>query len=76
MTWYGFIWTGTAWERVCTGDDLGECHRRLNRIADDRGVKDSFCVMTGGGAPTFVPVGTHRLAQAAFEGTEGTDDPS
>jgi hypothetical protein len=53
MTWYGWVRRrkGASWERVCQAPTLGECSKRLGRIARERGVRDKDSCMTSGAAP-------------------------
>ena len=52
-TWFGFIWCTRRqrWEKVCQGDGLGACARKLGEIARVRGVKDRHTAMTTGAVP-------------------------
>ncbi len=55
--WHGWLWIASAqrWRKVCQGDSLSQCSRRLSREGDRWGVPDRWQVMTGGAAPTFTP---------------------
>lgn len=54
--WKGWIWSAGRWQAVCAGDDLGQCHRRLNKICSDHGItKSTHAAMTTGAPPTFTP---------------------
>jgi hypothetical protein len=53
--WFGWIWARGGWQRVCCGDSLGQCGRRLAREARRWKVTDKLTVMTGGGTPAYVP---------------------
>jgi hypothetical protein len=57
--WSGWIWVATAkrWRKVCEGESLSQCHRRLTREMRRWGVLDKHCAMTTGGVPTFTPQG-------------------
>ena len=70
MTWYEWIWDTRRqrWERVCEGETMGACSKRLGEIVRIRGTKDKYATMTGGGCPTFRPAGrSHQTAQDATE---------
>jgi hypothetical protein len=54
--WVGWLWSEQEWERVCSGENLSECSRRLGAIAKKRGVKDGLTCMTGGGVPQYKPI--------------------
>lgn len=56
MEWFGFIYSAGAWERVCDAHDLGSCHRKLNAICRERGVRgDREAAMTSGAPPSWTP---------------------
>jgi hypothetical protein len=55
MRWHGWAWTGAKWRWCCEADSLERCARELSRHARRLRVKDSHCVMTGGGSPSFTP---------------------
>jgi hypothetical protein len=59
MTWFGWLWIASAqrWQRVCAGESLSQCHRRLSRGAKRWGVPDKHCCLAMGGPPSFVPQG-------------------
>ena len=61
MNWTGWLRMGrdSPWQKVCTGNTLSECARKLTREADKRGVRDTNTIITGGGVP-FTP--TARVA--------------
>lgn len=59
--WFGWIWTGGAWQRVCEGASLAECSDRLSAECRRRGVQAKYSCLTGGGAPRFIP---HDATQA------------
>lgn len=55
-SWQGWLWSGDTWERVCNGDSIGECSRRLGEQARRRGIRtDKYSCMTGGGWPRLCP---------------------
>jgi hypothetical protein len=57
MQWFGWIWIG-QWERVTGPHETPSlCSRALDKIGVERGVPGRHQVMTGGGPPTFTPVG-------------------
>jgi hypothetical protein len=54
--WTGWIWTGKAWEAVCSADGLGRCANELNRLAETRGVTRSLWqILTREGKPPAAP---------------------
>lgn len=53
--WFGWLWTGDSWERVCSAPTLPECSRRLGAECRRRGVQEKYSCLTAGGAPRFVP---------------------
>ena len=65
--WYGWLWVGNSWERVCSGTSLGECSDRLSEQAKRRGVPAKHSCMTGGGAPRFIPRDAQHKEMAAHE---------
>jgi len=72
--WHGWLWTGDAWARVCGGDSLGECSRRLGEHGRRRGVPDKHCVMTGGGCPNFIPYDATEAIPCDAKGISPEDD--
>lgn len=69
MDWYGWLWNGSQWERVCGPfASLSDCSRALGRIGTERGIPGKQQVMTGGSQPRFVP--THGFAQAGRSGAK------
>jgi len=56
--WFGWLWIDEQWHRVCRGSTLASCSATLGVEARRRGIKDKYAVMTQGGAPTFIPVGS------------------
>jgi hypothetical protein len=68
MTWIGWLWIGDRWERVCIASTLGECSRQLGKIGAERGIPCRFQVLTGGGLPTFTPVGRSAAETAPRAG--------
>jgi hypothetical protein len=55
MRWCGWCWDGGAWRKVCQAESLAACARQLTAEGKRRGVPEVHQVLTGGGAPTFVP---------------------
>jgi hypothetical protein len=55
MRWSGWLWVGSAWQRVCAADDIGTCARRLGVVGKHRGIGTRYQALTGGAAPTFTP---------------------
>lgn len=73
-SWFGWLWTGESWERVCKGDSLSACHRRLSVECRRRNVADKYAVMTGGGPPTFVPADATQSVLCDAKGYSNEDD--
>jgi hypothetical protein len=63
--WSGWCWRHGRWERVCTGQSLEECSRRLSAEADRLRVPDRHCVLTSGQMPNFIPKTTTRRRRSA-----------
>jgi hypothetical protein len=56
MNWFGWIWDGASWERVCgPHSTLSACSRALGAIGQECGVPVCLQMMTAGGAPRFTP---------------------
>ena len=68
--WVGWVWKGNLWHRVCEAETLGGCSRLLGAKARQLSIRDKHTILTGGGAPTVVPLEAHRIAQNAAEGVE------
>jgi hypothetical protein len=55
MTWFGWVWRGDRWERVCDGESIRDVARKLNRLVKD--VPTHKQAIVGGGAcPTWRPI--------------------
>jgi hypothetical protein len=68
--WVGWVWQRGRWLRVCEGETLGDCSRRLGEKARRLGIRDKHAIMTTGAVPSIAPLESHRIAQDAFEGAE------
>jgi hypothetical protein len=56
MNWFGWLWTGSRWERVSgPHETLSACSKALASIGQERGVPERLQVMTGGGVPQMAP---------------------
>jgi hypothetical protein len=55
--WVGWVFDTrrSRWDRVCEGDSLSECSRKLGAVVDARGTKDKYSTVTGGAMPPFRP---------------------
>lgn len=74
-SWFGWLWTGDTWERVCSGDSIAECSRRLSEQAHRRGIRtDKYSCMTGGGCPAIIPHDATRAILGAANSIPDEDD--
>lgn len=79
MTWFGWLWNRQRqrWQRVCQAEDMPACSRRLGEILRQRGRKEKYATMTGGGVPSFRPAGrrpVERWASATTSGLSARDN--
>lgn len=57
-SWFGWLYTPRGWLLVCSGATLGDCAAILSRCADERGLRDTDCLLTrNGAAPVGMPLG-------------------
>jgi hypothetical protein len=64
VDWFGWLWDGEVWERVCgPHPTLGACSDALGVIAKRRGIPAKHTCMTGGGVPRFTPDQSFRYIQ-------------
>jgi hypothetical protein len=61
--WVGWCWRRDRWVRVCNGETLEVCSRRLSAAADRRRIPDRHCAMTGGQMPNLIPRTPTRLGE-------------
>lgn len=55
MVWFGWLFVAGCWERVCEGDTLSACARKLGPIGEKRGVPAKCQAMTSGAVPGWEP---------------------
>jgi hypothetical protein len=53
--WFGWLWHGGRWQRVCSAETMDACARQLHSIGGKLHVAGNHQVMTGGSAPDFTP---------------------